>query len=601
MEKGIWIIKSICVTMFSCIVFGLTTSNILPLLVGALYSIIICKYDIELKHKEYITVKILSFFYSIAIIYANIERVLGFAGILSIISLFVCFTGAYFSINIILNYLVVLFRKDSLIVCKSRKIEKKNVWLAFGLSLLFILLCWGVGLAFSYPGNFNRDGRWILWQVTGIEDYSVANPIIHTVMTDIFWNIGQALFGTPNGSVATICTAQFTFGALIVSYMVSRLYAYNVKKWICVIVVLFYALTPYNVQLMHTIWSDMPFAICTLWFITLLWEEERATCELKKISYLMHQVLFVIAGVCMCLTRTNGYYAFLLFLPFGIVLFWKTKKYIVVELLMIIVLCNWIRGPVYDNIINRELMNKVSTQEETGSDDTVIYKAENATRSHNSVAYYILTAQQLARVVVDRTLTVEEQEELSRIFDINQVKEEYIAERSDPVLHLVNKQMPISEYLSIWFRYGIKYPFSYLLAWRDSTYAYWYPDVQDWIYSDAVRENEMGIYKDSILSDESWLKLQQYETLYLDIPIYGMIWSIGFVVWVVLFAMGLTFIKRGWKKCLLFMPLMGIWVSLLIASPVNSEFRYLYSFFLCLPLMILIPFLPDNEKNQKSC
>lgn len=600
MGKKLWIVQSICVAMFACIVFELTTASILPLLVGALYAVVAYKCDIQLSKREDIVTKILAIFYTTAILLAKIEIILGYEGILAFLSLLTCIIGAYSCLSIIIKYLISLFRNDLLIVYEHKTVSKKNTWCAFGISFFVIMLCWIVGLAFSFPGNFNRDGRWILWQVTGIENYDVSNPLIHTVITDLFWNIGQLLFGTPNGSVATISTAQFTFGAIVISYMVSRLYQSNVKRWICAIIVLFYAIMPYNVQLMHTIWSDMPFAICTLWFITMLWEEERAACEPQKVSYLLRQGLFIIAGVLMCLTRTNGYYAFLLFLPFGVMLFWKNKKYIVLELLVIVVLCNWVRGPVYDGIIKAELEKEVAELEMTGgnSESVPLYMAENATNNHNSVAFYILTSQQLARVVVDRELSVEEQEELSTILELDRVEDEYNPNRSDPMLHLVNKQVPITEYLSIWMRYGIKYPFSYLLAWCDSTSGYWYPDYQEWIYSDAVKENEMGIYKDSVLSDENWQKLQEYEALYLEIPIYGMLWSIGFIVWTIFFAMGLTFIKHGWKKCILYMPLVGIWVSLLVATPANTEFRYLYSFFLCLPLMMMIPFFSKNSDAQ---
>lgn len=600
MGKKLWIVQSICVAVFACVVFELTTSNILPLLVGALYAIATCKSDVQLTKKEDWITKILAVFYSMAVIVAEIKQIIRFDGLLSLFSLITCIVGAYSIFAFILRWVFVFFRKDYLIR-PSVDTSKKSGWITFLCSFFVIMLCWGIGLAFSYPGNFNRDGRWILWQVIGIENYSVANPLIHTAMTDLLWNIGQALFGTPNGSVATISVGQFTFGAIVISYMVSRLYQAGVKKGICAIVVLFYAITPYNVQLMHTIWSDMPFAICTLWFVTMLWEEECVVCKERKLSYLMRQIVFVVAGTLMCLTRTNGYYAFLLFLPFGVILFWKNKKYVVLELFLMIILCNWVRGPVYDSIIKAELEKDVAELEAAGdsTDSVPLYMAENATSSHNSVGFYILTSQQLARVVVDRDLSVEEQEELSTILQIDKVKEEYNPKRADPVLHLVNKQVPITDYLSIWIRYGIEYPFSYLLAWCDSTSGYWYPDYQEWIYSDAVRENEMGIYKDSVLSEENWLKLQEYEQLYLDIPIYGMLWSIGFIVWLVFGAMGLTFVKCDWRKCLLYMPLVGIWASLLIASPVNTEFRYLYSFFLCLPLMVLIPFVSKGEEQKE--
>jgi len=259
------------------------------------------------------------------------------------------------------------------------------------------------------------------------------------------------------------------------------------------------------------------------------------------------------------------------------------------------VLCHWIQGSVYDKIINDDWNEKMAMR---GVEVAKKSDVTNATSTHAQVGPYILTLQQLARVVVDRPgLPKEELDEIGRVFDTTKIVEKYNPYRADPAINLWNRELEIGEYLGIWLKYAVKYPYSYLLAWRDSTYGYWYPDIQYWVYSDEIRENDMGIYKDSVLDEETWIEMQEFENKYKRIPVYGLLWSIGFIVWLTFLSMGITVVRKGWKKCIIYMPLIGIWVTLLIASPVHAEFRYIYAFFLCLPLTLLLPFVASGNEH----
>nr|MCR5111667.1 hypothetical protein [Ruminococcus sp.] len=50
---------------------------------------------------------------------------------------------------------------------------------------------------------------------------------------------------------------------------------------------------------------------------------------------------------------------------------------------------------------------------------------------------------------------------------------------------------------------------------------------------------------------------------------------------------------------LVYLPVFGVYITLLIATPVYSEFRYIYSLFTSLPMFCIVPFL-DIRKNTET-
>lgn len=597
-ESNIWFIcECVIVTFAVCLTFQMTTSNFLYLLVGGLYAVV-GKRRILLEKRETQVNIILSCGYALCMIMGRFEYIL--ASELPLpwpIRTLICYYGFYLCFTILIENILVYFRSVR-IRTNANCAERKKISLCFWITFVSLVLMWGIGLAISYPGNTTADSNGIIYTALGNAQMKAAVPVIYVLAIRYLWDFGFALFGTPNASLAVCASAHIIIISLIVAFMISELYRCNVKKWICVIVWLFYAVVPYNVQFSHIIWKDVPFSAFTFLLMILIWEQfNDNVCKTKAVEY-GRLLLIIIAAVGMCLMRSNGMFAYLFFLPFGLWSFWGKNKKVFFSLILALFIVRVIQGPVYDKImtehavaLNNKMMEEQSSEIE---EKKVPTEVKNATDAYNSTGIFIITIQQFARVAVDRQdLSAEEYVRLNKIFDVEKVREVYNPHLMDPVGKLRNYKLSTGDYLKEWLYFGTKYPIEFFMGWRDQTLGYWYPDVQHWVYTDQIKDNDIGLYKDSILTDDARYEWLQAEELYKDIPIYGMLWSIGFVVWTTFLFMGVTYIKKGIKALLPYLLVIGVWATLIVATPVYAEFRYIYPMFLCLPLTILMPFVGE--------
>ncbi len=75
------------------------------------------------------------------------------------------------------------------------------------------------------------------------------------------------------------------------------------------------------------------------------------------------------------------------------------------------------------------------------------------------------------------------------------------------------------------------------------------------------------------------------------IPLYGLLWSIGFVLWVLVLTAALSLRMGKPASALVCLPVLLLMFTLCIATPVAAEFRYAYAAFYALPLLIVSPFV----------
>ena len=64
--------------------------------------------------------------------------------------------------------------------------------------------------------------------------------------------------------------------------------------------------------------------------------------------------------------------------------------------------------------------------------------------------------------------------------------------------------------------------------------------------------------------------------------------GIGFHFWILVLCSTLCAIWKKWEELFLTVPLYGIWLSLIIATPDYCSMRYFYPLFICLPFIILV-------------
>ena len=79
------------------------------------------------------------------------------------------------------------------------------------------------------------------------------------------------------------------------------------------------------------------------------------------------------------------------------------------------------------------------------------------------------------------------------------------------------------------------------------------------------------------------------------IPLYGLLWSMGFIFWLILLSAALSLRMGRPANALICLPFILLFATLCIATPVATEFRYAYAAFYALPLLILSPFVHDRQ------
>ena len=175
----------------------------------------------------------------------------------------------------------------------------------------------------------------------------------------------------------------------------------------------------------------------------------------------------------------------------------------------------------------------------------------------------------------------------------------------DPIKTLVRQtgnQEYIAEhkvdYFKLWIELGIEHPSTYLKAQIDQTKGYWYPDIQYWVTTTMMKENSWGMYRDSKMPGCVLNIMRFVETLYKQIPILGLLWSIGFYTWTMILLAGVTICRK--KSIAPFFPVAAILLSLFIATPVQAEFRYSYAMMTTIPLFIMIACSEEKRQDEEN-
>lgn len=454
---------------------------------------------------------------------------------------------------------------------KKENQENNKGLKVFLISFIIILLFWIPYFLTFFPGLLSSDALgqlgWILNDFKGISDH---HPVAHTLYVSIPYNIGYMIFGKISAGVACFSIFQMIIMSAIFSYLVYFLYKRNINKYILLVVVSFYALLPVHAFYSITMWKDVIFGglILLLTIETIKLLEKRNELKAKDLT------IFVIESILCNAFRNNSIYMYYLFAIATIIIFRKKIKIILPALLIVFSTYYIIKFPVLNYF--------------------------NITRSSSS-EYIAMPLQQIGRMAYkDVEFTKEEKELIDKIMPLEKLKEAYNPVTSDGIKF--NKAYNRKEfdnnkekYFNLWLNLVIKHPSVALESYAVSTLGYWYPGVNFWAVYDGIDINDYGLETNSKAPKVINYLVNKMDSK--DIPVLNMEWSIGLIFWTIsLF--GYIAIKRN-KRILLysFLPIMGIWLTMMIASPVYSEYRYVYCAFTTLPLLIVLPYLKENSKK----
>ena len=492
-------------------------------------------------------------------------------GIFLIIQYAVSMLGIYLLLRECIEILVYKLSRCNL---RSADIQKISPF-RFGICVFFIcILCWLPYFLTYYPGIITDDAEWQLEQAIGLRPFSNHQPWIHTMFHRLFYKIGYYLFHTVNAGVAVCVVVQMGVMAAAFAYLITTFYREHMKRGVLYGCVIYFALIPFHALYAITLWKDVAMGAVVLCFSVSVW---RMTGE-RKVG-IGTSLIFLIMGLLLCILRSNGFYAYLLCVPFFLLFLKRNRRSILLFSVMTIVLTLFYKGPVlkYYGVTPPDTIESLS-----------------------------IPAQHIARVIADDGTLSEKQEKLlSKAVDVSQIKKEYDPALSDPIKTLVRQtgnQEYIAEhkvdYFKLWIELGIEHPSTYLKAQIDQTKGYWYPDIQYWVTTTMMKENSWGMYRDSKMPGCVLNIMRFVETLYKQIPILGLLWSIGFYTWTMILLAGVTICRK--KSIAPFFPVAAILLSLFIATPVQAEFRYSYAMMTTIPLFIMIACSEEKRQDEEN-
>lgn len=436
-------------------------------------------------------------------------------------------------------------------------------------SFLICLLCWLPYYLYQYPGIMTPDSINQFEQVLGVIPYNNHHPWSHTMIFALLYKAAFAITGDMVVSVGFYTLVQMCLLSASMAFFISTLRQQRIRPFILLLFTAFYALIPYHAVFSVTIWKDIPFAAAVLFFNCLL-----LRLILHKSLRAHEMVLFLLSGMMICLFRSNGWYAFLVIVPFLLFFFRKQKRQVYPCLLVTLLLCVLIKYPVmnYFQVTQPDLIESLC-----------------------------IPTQQIAAVLCnDRELTTEERSLIENVVDLTYIKDLYNPTFADNMKELVRAGNPKylashkKEFFQLWISLGLRYPKDYLDAYIKQTYGYWYPDSFYLVAeAEGVSATELGVSTRHLIGGPLVVKGKEIAIkLGSIVPIYGMLWSMGVACWFLLFSVGTVLVRREMSKLLCYLPSILLLLTVLIATPVATEFRYVYFMVYSMPFYLITAMLP---------
>lgn len=440
-------------------------------------------------------------------------------------------------------------------------------------SFLLCMLCWLPYYLYQYPGIMTPDSINQFEQVLGVIPYNNHHPFAHTMVFALLYKAAFALTGDMVVSVGFYTFAQMCLLSAGMAFFISTLRQQRIRPFVLLLLTAFYALIPYHAVFSVTIWKDIPFAAAVLFFNCLLLR------LILRGSLLLHErILLLFSGMMICLFRSNGWYAFLVVVPFLLFFFRKQKRQVYPCLLVTLLLCVLIKYPVMNHfqVTQPDLIESLC-----------------------------IPTQQIAAVLCnDRELTAEERGLIENVVDLTYIKELYNPTFADNMKELVRAgdqeylATHKKEFLKLWISLGLRYPGDYLNAYIQQTYGYWYPDSFYLVAeAEGVSATELGVSTRHLIGGPLVVKGKELAIkLGSIVPIYGTLWSMGVACWVLLFSMGTVLVRRETRKLLCYLPSVLLLFTVLIATPVATEFRYVYFMVYSMPFYLMAAMLPYSPE-----
>ncbi|SFU67170.1 DUF6020 family protein [Butyrivibrio sp. M55] len=461
---------------------------------------------------------------------------------------------------------------------KTEMIEDKN----------FMFKSWAVMVALNtivilaeFPGFFVYDAQDELNEVL-TRTFSTHHPLLHVLLLGGTIAVFHKLTGSWNGGIFIYTFFQMLVIILILAYVIDYLRKKGIGKRSLIAWTLYYGVFP--VIVMYNLCSSKDglftafLLYVTLSLIKLV--EDREAFLKSRFSV----ISFVIAAVLMPLFRHNGFYAYLVFLPFAFIYF---RKELTKRLALVLAV------PVVAYLVINTALGAVFSSKGTDHQEMLTVPIMQMAR------VYTYEKDSMSPEDIDTLKAYIPEENLAN----------YTPRVSDLVKFGFNNELyekNSGDFWKLWAKLGVGHPATYLNSWFLTSYGYWYPpalinvykgtSVFTFTYTDSsyfgYEVEQPGKRNSYIPAIDKFYRYISIGTFHKDAPVLALLFSPGFCMLIYLFVMLYRLSKGKFGRVLPFLPLILTWMTVLLGP--TYLVRYVAILWYALPLLSV----PLNDAPQ---
>ena len=430
----------------------------------------------------------------------------------------------------------------------------------------------------EFPGFFVYDAQDELNEVL-TRSFSTHHPLLHVLLLGGTIALVHKVTGSWNLGIFTYIVFQMLVITAIFAYTLMYLQKRGFGKRSRILWTLYYGLFPTVV--MYTLCSskDGLFSAFLLLLVVLLSEltDNPGLFMANKLK----PVALVITAFLMPCFRHNGFYAYLVFVPFGLL---YLKKHVdgkklfgkAAAVLVIPVVCYL----VFNSIISAAFSSEGTHHQEM----------------------LTVPIMQMARVYkYDRESMAAEDIELLTAFVPKENLETYTGRVSDLVKVGFNNEyyeQHKGEFFGLWFRLFKQHPMVYVNAWLLTSYGYYYPPANINVYKGTsmftftyetssyfgYEVEQPGERHSLIPVIDRLYRYLSIGTFHDDAPVLYLLFSPGMLLFIYLFVLLYRLYRGDFKGIIPFVPVVLTFLTVLLGP--TYLVRYVVYLWLCLPVLL---------------
>ncbi len=452
-------------------------------------------------------------------------------------------------------------------------------WLLW--TLLFVA-AWIPYFLTYYPGLMTADSFTCLTGGVGLTTLSNQQPVLYQLWIGLWVRLGMMLGGINRG-VALYSLVQMLVMASIFGYGLFWLRRRGCNWFYTILLAVFLIGNPVYGRFSVTMWKDILFGDVMLLFALFLADTARVRGE--NLLHWQGAVHLCALACCVSFVRNNGLYIVILT---GVLLVLWCRRYwkrIVPVLLALVIGVSVVQGPVYQAC------------------------GIPASPFAESVA---IPLQQMSRTVAQNgKLTQQQAAFLNQLLPLDEIKKSYNPYSADKIKYHEKFNCTFLEqnkatFFKTWLSMLGPNLKEYVIAFLMETLGYWNPGTRNWMTADSIINfgSTYGLTPNNLWQKWFGFDLKPWFADAAEeiatFPPTALATNIGATCWAAAFLLLFVLLRRKrWERVLAFVPLAGLWLTIMIATPTFCEFRYMFAFFTTVPF--LLPIVLPNVFFRRLC